>query len=652
MRKKYRGSMDIFYKMDDQLLSSDRKIKNIFDFYLDNYHKNKTLLIFEKNNKTHKVTYKQFVNNCYLYAKNYYPLLKEIEKGSFVALKLTNSPIWLYSFWALLIIGYKPLLINSLIDNETTNKLISESDAKAIISDDNSSYNIKKINIPNNLDESLPLIINWENEIAFCTSGTTGQSRIFVYDGEALVYQIDAAHDMPLDTNDIMYTGNKLRLIVTIPFAHIFGFVALFLWYSFFGCTLVFPNSLNPNDLLNTIKKYNCSHIYTVPLFWNTVAKKFNATFKELPLKQQKLVNKMMDYNNEEITSSEAGITRFNAFQNIIKNKILGKQIVYCISGGGSLSTETLKTINGLGYPLYNGYGMTETGITSVELIYSSKQRNKGSIGRALKRVEYKTINNELLIRSPYLHVATLQSGKRYGSLKDEEGYFHTGDIAEIDEEGFVYIKGKIKDVIINSDGENVYPDEIEAKCTTLNNVDELSIIPIKDKGKEIITLILHLDSEATADTIKSLYKQINENNDSLTISNKIQKVFISKKSLPMNSSMKIQRFKLIEDFNNNKSDYIEINNVLSDDVSNEENEQIKNIISKVILSFSKILNIDEKDIAPNSNIITDLNGDSFSYMELINEIENQFEITFPSELIGKMNTPKEFAIQILKIKK
>lgn len=652
MRKKYRGSMDIFYKMDDQLLSSDRKIKNIFDFYLDNYHKNKTLLIFEKNNKTHKVTYKQFVNNCYLYAKNYYPLLKEIEKGSFVALKLTNSPIWLYSFWALLIIGYKPLLINSLIDNETTNKLISESDAKAIISDDNSSYNIKKINIPNNLDESLPLIINWENEIAFCTSGTTGQSRIFVYDGEALVYQIDAAHDMPLDTNDIMYTGNKLRLIVTIPFAHIFGFVALFLWYSFFGCTLVFPNSLNPNDLLDTIKKYKCSHIYTVPLFWNTVAKKFNATFKELPLKQQKLVNKMMDYNNEEITSSEAGITRFNAFQNIIKNKILGKQIVYCISGGGSLSTETLKTINGLGYPLYNGYGMTETGITSVELIYSSKQRNKGSIGRALKRVEYKTINNELLIRSPYLHVATLQSGKRYGSLKDEEGYFHTGDIAEIDEEGFVYIKGKIKDVIINSDGENVYPDEIEAKCTTLNNVDELSIIPIKDKGKEIITLILHLDSEATADTIKSLYKQINEINDSLTISNKIQKVFISKKSLPMNSSMKIQRFKLIEDFNNNKSDYIEINNVLSDDVSNEENEQIKNIISKVILSFSKILNIDEKDIAPNSNIITDLNGDSFSYMELINEIENQFEITFPSELIGKMNTPKEFAIQILKIKK
>lgn len=652
MRKKYRGSMDIFYKMDDQLLSSDRKIKNIFDFYLDNYHKNKTLLIFEKNNKTQKVTYKQFVNNCYLYAKNYYPLLKEIEKGSFVALKLSNSPIWLYSFWALLIIGYKPLLINSLIDNETTNKLISESDAKAIICDDNSSYIVNKINVPKNLDESLPLKINWENEIAFCTSGTTGQSRIFVYDGEALIYQIDAAHDMPLDTNDIMYVGNKLRLIVTIPFAHIFGFVALFLWYSFFGCALVFPNSLNPNDIVNAIKKYKCSHIYSVPLFWNTVANKFNNTYKKLPLKQQKLVSKMMNYNNEEITSSEAGITRFNTFQNVIKNKVLGKQIVYCISGGGSLSNETLKTINGLGYPLYNGYGMTETGITSVELIFSAKQRNKGSIGRALKRVEYKTENNELLIRSPYLHVATLKNGERYDSLKDEEGFFHTGDIAEIDEKGFVYIKGKIKDVIINSDGENVYPDEIEGKCATLSNVDELSIIPIKDKEKEVVTLILHLDNEVTFDVIKNLNKQINEINDSLTFSNKIQKVFISKKSLPINSSMKIQKFKLIEDFNKNKSDYIEINDALSDDKSNEENELVKNIVNKVILSFSKILNVDEKDIAPNSNIITDLYGDSFSYMELINEIENQFEITFPSELIGKMNTPKEFAIQIHKIKK
>ena len=652
MRKKYRGSMDIFYKMDDQLLSSDRKIKNIFDFYLDNYHKNKILLIFEKNNKTQKVTFKQFVNNCYLYAKNYFPLLKDIEKGSFVALKLTNSPIWLYSFWALLIIGYKPLLINSLIDNEATNKLISESDAKAIICNDSSSYNVKKINVPDNLDESLPLEINWENEIAFCTSGTTGQSRIFVYDGEALIYQIDAAHDMPLDTNDIMYVGNKLRLIVTIPFAHIFGFVALFLWYSFFGCTLVFPNSLNPNDIVSAIKKYKCSHIYTVPLFWNTVAKKFNNTFEKLPAKQQKLVRKMMEYNNEEITSSEAGITRFNSFQNIIKNKVLGKQIVYCISGGGSLSAKTLKTINGLGYPLYNGYGMTETGITSVELIYSSKQRNKGSIGRALKRVEYKTLNNELLIRSPYLHIATLQNGKRYDSLKDEEGFFHTGDIAKIDEKGFVYIKGKIKDVIINSDGENVYPDEIEAKCTTLQNVDELSIISIKDNEKEIITLILHLDNEITTEIIKNLNKQINEINDSLTISNKIQKVFISKKSLPINSSMKIQKFKLIEDFNKNKSDYIEINNALSDDKSSEENEQIKNIINKVVSSFSKVLNINKKDITPNSHIIIDLNGDSFSYMELLNEIEEQFEMTFPSELIGKMNTPKEFAIQILKIKK
>lgn len=652
MRKKYRGSMDIFYKMDDQLLSSDRKIKNIFDFYLDNYHKNKVLLIFEKTNKTQKVTFKQFVNNCYLYAKNYYPLLKDIEKGSFVALKLTNSPIWLYSFWALLIIGYKPLLINSLIDEEATNKLISESGAKAIICNANSSYNVKKINVPDNLDESLPLEINWENEIAFCTSGTTGQSRIFVYDGEALIYQIDAAHDMPLDTNDIMYVGNKLRLIVTIPFAHIFGFVALFLWYSFFGCTLVFPNSLNPNDIVNAIKKYKCSHIYTVPLFWNTVAKKFNNTFEKLPLKQQKLVSKMMEYNNEEITSSEAGITRFNFFQNIIKNKVLGKQIVYCISGGGSLSTKTLKTINGLGYPLYNGYGMTETGITSVELIYSSTQRNKGSIGRALKRVEYKTLNDELLIRSPYLHIATLQNGKRYNSLKDEEGFFHTGDIGEIDENGFVYIKGKIKDVIINSDGENVYPDEIEAKCTTLQNVDELSIISIKDNDKEVITLILHLDNEITTEIIKNLNKQINEINDSLTISNKIQKVFISKKSLPINSSMKIQKFKLIEDFNKNKSDYIEINKALSDDKPSEENEQIKNIINKVISSFSKILNINEKDIAPNSHIIIDLNGDSFSYMELLNEIEEQFEMTFPSELIGKMNTPKEFAIQILKLKK
>lgn len=652
MKKKYRGPMDYFYNIAEQLMSTKKDMKDIFDTFKAKEKQNKTYLIYEVNNKTIKITYLEFVNKVIEYAKNYQAILSNIEKGSFVGFKLPNSPEWLMSFWALLMIGYKPLLINSLIDKEGTEKIIKESSAKAIISNESFEYSIKRYNLPISLDITLPLVVQWENEIAFCTSGTTGDSRVYIYNGQALCNQIYAAYDMPKYTNDIMYIGNTIRLITIIPFAHIFGFVAIFLWYSFFGMTLVFPNSLNPNDLVKCIKKYKCTHIYAVPLFWNTVARKFEIAKKSLSNKQKKIVEKMISYNNEEITATEAGIARFAFVQNKIKEKVLGKQIVFCISGGGNISKATMHTINGLGYPLYNGYGMTEIGVTSVELTFSALQRNKGSVGRPLHNVEYKIINDELLVKSQYIHVGRFSNGTRKDSLVDQDGFFHTGDIAYIDDQGFTYIKGKIKEVIINEDGENVYPDEIEAKFGVLDNVDSLSIISKEENEKSIITLVLHLSKELNNDELKELNKQILNINDSLILSNRIKKVLISKNSLPINSSMKIKKFELVNEIINNSENFIELKDDVSLDDDFINNEKYCEVLKTIISICSNILNIEKNKIAPNSNIFIDLQGDSFSYMELIADVEEKFAITIPSEQIGKLLTPKDLTIAVMKIKK
>ena len=651
MNKIYRGPMDVFYSMANDLMSSEKEMKDIFSIYSRKDRQNKVFLIYEENKKTKKITYKQIVEKIYIAASNYQEYLKNITLHTFVGLKMNNSANWIITFWALLMCGFKPLLINPLVDKDGTIKLLQEANASAIICEENEKYNVPTFKPLTNTLIKKELKLNWENEIAFCTSGTTGQSRVFIYDGKAISHQIYAAYDMPNYTNDIMYVGNKIRLITIIPFSHIFGFVAIFLWYSFFGMTLVFPPSLNPNDLLTTIKKYKCSHIYAVPLFWNTVALKFNKTIKDLPKKQQSIVTKMLSYNNEETTAFEAGISRLSLVQNKIKEKVLGKQIVFCISGGGALSTSTLKTINGLGYPLYNGYGMTEVGITSVELIYSAKQRNKGSVGFPLHDVSYKLLNNELLIKSPYIHIAALSNGMRIPSIIDKDGYFHTGDIAYIDENNLTYIKGKIKDIIINEDGENVYPDEIEAKFANLDYVENLAIISSKDNNKENIILIIHLSKDINDQERLSLEKQIYEINNSLIFSNRIQKTYISLKPLPLNSSKKIKKFELSKNFETQKEDFVLLSEKQFVINSNIDTKEMKKILHEIIDIFSCSLNIDKATIAPSNDLISDLNGDSFSYMEIISEVEKKYNITIPTEKIGKINTPIEFANLILELK-
>lgn len=170
-----------------------------------------------------------------------------------------------------------------------------------------------------------------------------------------------------------------------------------------------------------------------------------------------------------------------------VQNQLLGKKIRYCISGGGYLSLDTLNTINGIGYPLYNGFGMTEVGVTSVELSMNVEQRLKGSIGHPLHGVEYKLVNTtaiepntgELLIKSPITHYLEIIDGVKQKPVL-EDGYLHTGDIASVDETGHYYLKGRIKDVIINANGENVYPDEIEDYFKGIPGVNKVCVVGLK----------------------------------------------------------------------------------------------------------------------------------------------------------------------------
>ena len=639
-----------------ELLNTSRQFSVIYRFIINNNRKNVYAEYFNINNKIKHYKYQKMDHNVKRFA-SYISSKVKAEPNSRIILKMNNSPAWGEVFWAILMSGFVPMLIDAKLPRENVENLANQAHVAAIISDDNHEYSIQKIRTDNILqcDNSTVVNTKWANEVIFSSSGTTGDAKLMVFNGENFVHQICCSLDMGKESIDIMYSKKcgKVKILAMIPFHHIFGFVAVFLWYTFYGKTLVFPKSNTPTDLLNICQKVGITHVYSVPLFWDSLALTLKRKFAMQSEDKQQLLDKLIKYNLKEIEYKDAGLAANPIVADKIKKMLLGNKVKYCISGGGYLSNDTLRTINGLGYPLYNGYGMTEIGVTSVELSSDVKVRLAGRIGHPLHNVEYKiNDDNELLVKSPTIHVREIIAGEEKVTKLDD-GYFHTGDIVAQEENGYL-IKGRMKDVIINANGENIFPDELEIYFKDLPFVSNLSVLGVVSKDKalhEDIVLVLEIDDKATEEGIKDLEKTIKE--IKLPHDVKIDQIYLAKNHLPMANNMKVKRFVIKKEIENGSNKFVLINaKKVSQKTRKFSEETIKNILPVVRQLFSKVLVLPTFKIDDEDHWINDLGGDSMNYVELVQEIDHQFKIEIPEEKYGQLTCVNDFVEEIAHLAK
>ena len=639
------------------LLKTSRRFSNIYQQMMTQNKKNVYAEYFNLNNRIKRYKYSKMDQNVKKYALY---LSNKIKKSGTnrVVLKMANSPQWGEIFWALLMAGFVPMLVDAKLPRENVINLANQGKAIAIVSDDNHEYTIDKIRLDNILQNAKEEMTNpsWADEAIFSSSGTTGDAKLMVFNGENFVNQVCCSLDMPDESLDIMYPrkAGKIKILAMIPFHHIFGFVAVFLWYTFYGTTLVFPKSNTPTDLLSICQKVGITHVYSVPLFWDSLALSIKRKFALQSPDKQKLLEKMMAYNLGEIDASEAGFASKKIVNDKVKGNILGKHVRYCISGGGYLSNDTLRTVNGLGYPLYNGYGMTEIGVTSVELSPDVKQRLLGYIGKPLHGVEYKVNeeNNELLVKSPTIHIREIIAGVEKETVLDH-GYFHTGDIVNKEATGYT-MKGRMKDVIINADGENIFPDELEIFFKDLPNVTNLSVLGVINKDKalrEDVVLVLELDDKTSEDALKEIETTVK--GIKLPHDTKIDAIYLAKNRLPMANNMKVKRFAIKKEIENGSNKYVLINQKkVSSKVRKFSDDALKNILPQVRQLFSKILVLPTFKIDDEDHWINDLGGDSMNYVELVQEIDRAFNIEIPEESYGKLTCVNDFVEEIVRVQK
>lgn len=328
--------------------------------------------------------------------------------------------------------------------------------------------------------------------IMLFTSGTTSQSKAVMLSHKNLVSDLmDIVSLVKIDEND--------RFLSFLPLHHTFECMAGFLFPISKGSSIAFCEGIR--HIVDNIKEYDITVMVSVPVLYENMAKKIiNSIEKKGKLKVVTIGRKISN------TLLKVGLDiRDTLFKEIRQS--LGSKLRLLISGGAALDAETEKLFNEIGITMYQGYGLTET--SPVVAVEDDKFRRIGSIGKAICSLDVKIEDEneegigELLVKGPTVMLGYYQNEEATKETIDEDGWLHTGDLAKIDKDGFIYITGRKKFVIVLKNGKNVYPEELEILINKIAGVSESFVYgKLEDDGDYKISAKIVYDK----DIIKDVY--------------------------------------------------------------------------------------------------------------------------------------------------
>lgn len=338
---------------------------------------------------------------------------------------------------------------------------------------------------------------NDEMSIMLFTSGTTNQSKAVMLSQKNICTNIvDIRNVFELDETD--------RFLSFLPLHHTFECTVGFLYPLSIGGSIIFSKGVR--HIADELKNFKITAMICVPVVFEKMYDKLMKTIEE----KRKLgtVKKGIKISNCLL---KVGIDiRKKLFKEIHDN--LGGCLKVMVAGGAALSPEKEKGFWDLGFNVLQGYGLTETSpVIAAEL---TKQKRLSSIGKKFPSVEVKIDNpdkdgvGELLAKGNSVMLGYYNNEEANKEVFTEDGWFRTGDLARIDNNGYLYISGRKKFVIVLKNGKNVYPEEIESLLEKSELIKECMVfgMPAKD-GDVTLSVEVCYDK----DYIKNQFGEISE---------------------------------------------------------------------------------------------------------------------------------------------
>src|SRR5687768_11873957 len=379
------------------------------------------------------------------------------------------------------------------------------------------------------------------------TSGTTGKPKAVMLSHKNFTNMIS----MLSSVLDMDLTDGVLSVL---PMHHTFEFSAGFLTPFSNGTQITYLDELTADELTRSIENGHVTGMVGVPALWEMLHRRIKTRLRERGDWIADLADNVIEFNawiRDNTPFNLGPIVFFPIHQG------MGGKMRYLISGGSALSEKVQKDLHGLGFTVLGGYGLTE----SSPVLTVARPGNKllrGSVGKPLPGVEVRIDNpddngvGEVVARGQNIMLGYYNNYYVTDAVLQDR-WLRTGDLGRLDEDGNLYIVGRSIDVIIDSNGKNIYPDEIEDLYGKSGFIKELSVVglPDDDGGEKIASLVVpdyeHDIALARAEVNKKVEEHFREISGSLPFFKRVKVLHITPFELPRTATRKVKRQQVVE---------------------------------------------------------------------------------------------------------
>ena len=372
------------------------------------------------------------------------------------------------------------------------------------------------------------------------TSGTTGKGKGVMLSQNAFLSDLSSV---------IPYIDFGKKTVSVLPPHHTFGSSVMLIGHVMIGCEVYLSAGIR--YVVKELKDQKPQHLVLVPLYLETFYRRIQATLKEKG--KEKLVRRMIKVSNG---LRKTGVDlRKKLFAEI--RAAFGGEIKMIISGGAPINPEIVHFFDAIGITTLNGYGITEC--APIIAVNRSRHVVEGSVGTVLD-IDHVKIDSpnedgegEIWVTGPNVMLGYYKDEETTADAMDSEGFFKTGDYGKLDKDNILYITGRKKNLIILSNGKNVYPEEIESALVAVPGVIDIIVYEGQSKrGMEHNAIVAEvypdkdfIEKNGIEDIHAHLQAYVDDYNKTAVPYKKIGILKVRDEEFPKNTLRKIMRFKL-----------------------------------------------------------------------------------------------------------
>ena len=347
--------------------------------------------------------------------------------------------------------------------------------------------------------------------IMLFTSGTTAMSKAVMLSHKNIVSNL-------FDITSVIKLVPEDRMLSFLPLHHTFESTVGFLYPISCGCAIVFCDGIR--HIGDNIKEFDITAMISVPALFEGMYRKVKKGIEkkgkwEKVQKGVKISNFLRKFGID---------LRQKLFKEV--HEAVGTKLRLFVAGGAALDPEYEKGFQDLGFTIYQGYGLTET--SPVVAAEDDKYQRLGSIGKAFPSMDVKIDNpneegiGELMAKGPTVMLGYYENEEATKETIEPDGWLHTGDLAKIDKDGYIFITGRKKFVIVLKNGKNIYPEELEALINKIEGIKESFVYgrPEEDGDYKICAKIVY-----DAEVMQEIYNKQNEDEIKEIIWNEVKKI-------------------------------------------------------------------------------------------------------------------------------